>query len=150
MLHNTLHGAMVEAMKAKDAVRLGTLRLVLTACTNTLIENGKRPTEKLEDDEVIKVLKRLVKQRRESAEQYRAAGQEERAAAEDAERAVLEEYLPAEMSEEGVRAVVKRIQQELGVSEKKDTGLLMKAVMKELQGKIDGSIAAKIVGEVLQ
>ena len=59
--------------------------MALAACTNTLIEQGKKPNEKLEDDSVFTVLKRLVKQRKESAEQYRAANQEERAANEDAE-----------------------------------------------------------------
>lgn len=141
---------MREAMKAKDSVRLNTLRLTLTACTNALIEVKKKPDEILEDNEVIVVLKRLVKQRKESAEQYRNADQEERASAEDAERAILEEYLPAEMSEEEIRAIVMEEKQKLGISEKKDTGMLMKAVMQKLQGKADGSTVAKIVGEVLQ
>lgn len=141
---------MQAAMKAKDFVRLNTLRLALTACTNALIEARKKPDEKLEDTEVVTVLKRLVKQRKESATQYREVNQEERAVAEDVERKILEEYLPAEMPEEEVRSVVTRVQQELGVSEEKDTGVLMKAVMKKLQGKVDGSVAAKIVGEVLQ
>lgn len=150
MLCETLRDDVVKAMKARDSVRLGTLRLALAACTNALIDAGKKPTETLEDEETVSVLKRLVKQRRESAEQYRVVGQEERASAEDAERVILEEYLPEEMSEEEVRSVVLRVQKELGVSEKKDTGLLMKTVMKELQGKVDGSVAAKIAGEVLR
>lgn len=150
MLHETLRKDMQAAMKAKDAVRLGTLRMALTACTNTLIEQGKKPNELLEDDATIQVLKRLVKQRKESAEQYRNANQEERARAEEAEQAVLKEYLPAEMPEEEIRAIVVGKQQELGVIEKKDTGTLMQAVMKEVQGKVDGSTVAKIVAEVLQ
>ena len=150
MLHDTLRTNMQEAMKAKDAVRLGTLRMALTACTNELVKQGKRPNEKLEDDAVLAVLKRLVKQRKESAEQYRAASQEERATTEDAERAVLENYLPEEMSEEEVRKVVLQKQQELGVTEKKDTGTLMKAVMGDLKGQADGTVVSKIVGEVLQ
>ena len=141
---------MVEAMKAKDAVRLNTLRLTLTACTDVLVQVGRKPDEKLEDAEVVAVLKRLVKQRRESAVQYRDAGRGERAVAEDTEREILEGYLPDEMSEEEVRSVVERVQQELSVSQRKDTGLLMKSVMKELHGKADGSVVAKIVAEVLQ
>ena len=150
MLHETLRKDMVEAMKAKDAVRLNTLRLTLTACTDVLVQVGRKPDEKLEDAEVVAVLKRLVKQRRESAVQYRDAGRGERAVAEDTEREILEGYLPDEMSEEEVRSVVERVQQELSVSQKKDTGLLMKSVMKELQGRADGSVVAKIVAEVLQ
>lgn len=137
-------------MKAKDTVRLETLRMALTACTNALVEQGKKPNEKLEYDTVVQVLKRLVKQRKESAEQYRNAGQEERAKAEEAEQAVIKEYLPPEMTEEEIKAIVTKKQQELGVSEKKDTGTLMQAVMKEMKGKADGSTVAKIVGEVLQ
>lgn len=149
MLYDTLRADMQSAMKNKEEVRLRTLRLVLSACTNVLVEMGKKPTEKLDDGEIVLVVKRLVKQRREAAAQFRAAGQEERAVSEDAERAVLESYLPAGMSEEEVRAVVERVQQKLGVSEKKDRGLLMKTVMGELQGKADGSVVAGAVDAVL-
>ena len=150
MLHETLRNDMQSAMKAKDTVRLETLRMALTACTNALVEQGKKPNERLEDDATTQVLKRLVKQRKESAEQYRNANQEERAKAEEAEQAVLKEYLPQEMPEEEIRAIVTGKQQELGVTEKKDTGALMQAVMKEIQGKADGTTVAKIVAEVLQ
>ena len=109
----------------------------------------KRSNDELGDDEVIKVMKRLVKQRNEAAAQYRAAEQEERAKAEDAERAVLESYLPSEMPEEEVRAIVLRVRDELNVSDKKDKGRLMKAVMQELKGKADGSVIAGIVEEAL-
>ncbi len=149
MLLDTLRNDMRTAMKAKDAVPLGTLRMVLTACTNALVAQGKKPDESLDDAAVVAVLKQLVKQRKESAEQYRVANQEERAAAEDAERAVLEQYLPPEMSEEDIRAIVMKKQQELGVTEKKDTGTLMKAVMGELNGQADGATVSRIVGEVL-
>ena len=150
MLHETLRKDMQSAMKAKDTMRLETLRMALSACTNELVEQGKKPDEKLEDDAVVQVLKRLVKQRKEAAEQYRNAEQEERAQAEEAEEAVLKEYLPPEMSEEEIKTIVAKKQQELGVSEKKDIGTLMQAVMKEVKGKADGSTVAKIVGEILQ
>ena len=140
---------MRAAMKSGDAVRLQTLRLALAGCTNMLVEMKKRPNDELGDDEVIKVMKRLVKQRNEAAAQYRAAEQEERAKAEDAERAVLESYLPSEMPEEEVRAIVLRVRDELNVSDKKDKGRLMKAVMQELKGKADGSVIAGIVEEAL-
>ena len=149
MLLDTLRNDMRTAMKAQDAVPLGTLRMALTDCTNALVAEGKKPNEDLEDAAVVAVLQRLVKQRKESAEQYRAANQEERAAAEDAERAVLEQYLPPEMSEEDIRVIVTKKQQELGVTEKKDTGTLMKAVMGELKGQADGAMVAKVVGQIL-
>lgn len=149
MLHDTLREDMQVAMREKADVRLRTLRLVLSACTNALVEAGKKPNESLDDDSVVRVLKRLVKQRQESAEQYRGAGREEQAASEDEERAVLEAYLPEELSEDEIRSVVLRVQQSSGFSEKKDTGALMKLVMQELQGKADGSLVARVVASVL-
>ena len=149
MLYNTIREDMQKAMKEKDDLRLQTLRLTLSACTNELVATGKKPNEILDDDTVITIVKRLVKQRNESAAQYRTAGQEERAANEDKERAVLESYLPPEMSEEKIRQVVIRVQKELGVSEKKDTGLLMKTVMQEFKGKANGATVVKIVSETL-
>ena len=150
MLHETLRKDMQSAMKAKETLRLETLRMALAACTNILVEQGKKPDEKLEDDTTIQVLKKLVKQRKESAEQYRNVKQEERAQAEEAEQSILKEYLPPEMPEEEIKAIVTKKQQELGVSEKKDTGTLMQAVMKEVKGRADGSSVAKIVAKVLQ
>ncbi len=149
MLHDTLRTDMQAAMKAKDAVRLQTLRLALTACTNTLVEKGKKPTEKLTDEETAAVLKRLVKQRQESATQYRNASQEERAAAEDSEKGILESYLPPTMPEDEVRTIVIKTRDELGVSEKKDIGALMKAVMQKLKGQADGSVVSRIANECL-
>ncbi len=149
MLYDTLKSDMREAMRARDAVRLQTLRLAVAACTNALVEKKMKPTEALDDTEVIAVLKRQVKQRNEAAEQYRVAGQEKQAAAEEAERAVLETYLPPETAEEDIRRIVEETKQELGVSEKKNQGLLMKGVMSKLQGQADGSKVAKIVGELL-
>ena len=99
--------------------------------------------------ETIKVLKRLVKQRKESAEQYRKADRDTQADAEDAERAVLESYLPEEMSEEDIRAVVMRIRKDMNISEKKDKGSLMKATVAELRGRADGSTVARVVDAVL-
>ena len=141
---------MQTAMREKAVVRLQTLRLVLSACTNMLVEIGKKPNESLGDDAVIRVLKRLVKQRQESAEQYRGAGREEQAISEDEERAVLEAYLPEELPEDEIRSVVLRVQESSGFSEKKDVGALMKLVMQELQGKADGALVARVVASVLE
>ena len=149
MLHETLRKDMQEAMKAKDTLRLETLRMALAGCTTTLLEKGKKPNEKLDDPDTVATLKKLVKQRKESTEQYRSAGQEERATAEDEERKVLETYLPQEMPEDEIRAIVQKKQQELGITEKKDTGTLMKAVMQEIKGQADGSTVAKIAAELL-
>ena len=144
MLHTTIRDDMQRAMKEKDQVRLNTLRLVLAACTETLVANRRKPTELLNDDETVAVLRKIAKQRRESADQYRSAGDGDRAAAEDAERAVIEPYLPPSLSEEDIRAAVCRHKESLGVSEKKDTGRLIKEVMREIGDRADGSEVARI------
>ena len=149
MLYEKIRTDMQGAMKERDATRLNTLRFTLTALTNEVIASGKKPTDTPDDETTLATLKRLVKQRKESATLYREANQTERAEQEDAERAVLESYLPPEMSEEEVQAIVSRIQQEKGISEKKDMGTLMKAAMQEMQGKVDGAVVSKIVNSLL-
>ena len=149
MLYEKIRADMQEAMKKRDTIRLDTLRLTLTALTNEMVASGKKPTDIPDDETILTILKRLVKQRKESATLYREAQQNERAEQEDAERVVLESYLPPEMSEEEVQATVSRIQQEMGISEKKDMGTLMKAAMQEMQGKVDGAVVSKIVNSLL-
>lgn len=141
---------MQKAMKAKESVRLSTIRLVLAACTNEVTKTGKKPNEKPEDKVVLSVIRKLVNQRKEAATYLRSAGQEERASLEDKERQILESYLPPEMSEKEVRDVVKKTQQRLGLSEKKDIGTVIKTVMREVEGKASGTLVASIVNEELQ
>ena len=140
---------MQEALKAREAVKLQTLRLLLSAITNALVENRMKPTEKLDDDKVLDIIRRLVKQREESATQYRSCNDEERASAEDVEKKILEAYLPPEMEEEEVRKIVMKAKESLGVSEIKDQGILMREVMKDLKGRAKGSTISSIVKEVL-
>ena len=144
MLHTTLQTDMQQAMKDQDKVRLNTLRLALAACTEELVASKRKPVDRLSDEETIAVLRRVVKQRKESAERYRSANYSDRAAAEDAERAVLESYLPSMLSEEDVHSVVLQHKKRLGVSEKKDIGQLIQSVMAELGDRADGSAVAKI------
>ena len=141
---------MRAAMKSKDAVRLRTLRLAVSACTNALVEKKMKPSDTLDDADVIAVLRRLVKQREESAAHYRTAGQNDRADDEDAERAVLESHLPPEMSEEEIRSVVAEVLDSMGDTDTKNQGAVMKAVMRRLRGSASGSVVARIVGEMLR
>lgn len=144
MLHETLKSDMQQAMKDREETKRNTLRLALAACTESLVASNRKPTERLDDNEVIAVLRRLTKQRKESADQYRSGGADDRAAAEDAERAVLEAYLPPTMSDEDIRAIVIKQKEQVGVSEKKDLGRLIKAVMAEIGEQADGSDVARI------
>ena len=147
MLHDTLRDDMRTAMKSGDDVRLRTLRLAVSACTNALVEKKMKPSDMLDDESVVAVLRRLVKQREESAAQYRSAGRDTAADDEDGERAVLESYLPPGMSDDEVRAVVKEVLDSMGDTDAKNRGTVMKAVMERLRGRVSGSVAARIVGE---
>ena len=133
-------------MKAKDTVRLSTLRGLLSAFINELVAEGRKPSEILSDDEALAVTKRAVKQRRDSIEQFRSGGREDLASKEEAEMKILEIYLPAQMSREDIRKVVLAKKEEMGVSDKSKMRILMSAVMKELKNKADG----KDVKDVLE
>ena len=145
-MHRQIQKQIQEAMKAKDTVRLSTLRGLLSAFINELVAEGRKPSEILSDDEALAVTKRAVKQRRDSIEQFRCGGREDLASKEEAEMKILEIYLPAQMSREDIRKVVLAKKEEMGVSDKSKMGILMSAVMKELKNKADG----KDVKDVLE
>ena len=122
---------MTAAMKAKDADRTGTLRMVKAALMNRQIDKG----DELTDDEVQKALQTLVKQRRDSIESYEKAGRAELAAKEANEIAVIETYLPQAASADEIVAAVDAAVAETGASSIKDMGNVMKAAMAHLAGK---------------
>jgi uncharacterized protein len=136
----------VAAMKAKHAERLSALRMMKTSLTNKQIENR----EKFDDGEAIKALTTLAKQRRESADAFRAAGREEQASKEEAELAVVEEFLPAAASEAEIEAAVRGAMAETGAASAKDMGKVMQASMKRLAGKtVDGKALSARVRSLL-
>lgn len=133
-------------MKSKEQLRLSVLRMMKTAVKNKEIDKMKP----LEDGEAIAVLNTLVKQRKDSAEQFRAGGREEMAKKEEAEIKIIEEYLPAAASEDDIRSAVGEAIQETGASSMKDMGKVMKVVMARLAGKTaDGSRVSQLVKEKL-
>ena len=140
---------MVKAMKEKDALRLSVLRGLMTAFTNELTATKRTPQDALTDDEALAVIRRSVKQRKDAAEQYRGGGRNDLAEKEESEAAVLMEYLPAQMGEDAIRAVVEAKVAALGVTGPADKGKLMGAVMAELKDKADGQAVRNIVDEVL-
>ena len=130
------------AMKSKDSDRLSTLRMVKTALKNREIDK----MEALTDEEAIKVLQSLVKQRRDSIEQYQQAGRIELAEKEASEIKVIEEYLPAALDDAAIARVVEETIVETGASSMKEMGAVMKAVMAKLAGQIvDGKAVNQIV-----
>lgn len=138
-IHSELRNSLKEAMKAKDEVRLRTVRSIMTACTNELVATGKTPQDELEDDKTLAVIKRLAKQRKESIVQYEAANRPELAEPEKAELVVLESYLPTLMSQDQIKPIAEELKAELGIEDKAKMGVLVGAVMKKLQGQADGA-----------
>lgn len=130
------------AMKAKDADRLSTLRMVKTALKNREIDKMAALT----DDEAIKVLQSLVKQRRDSIEQYKQGGRLELAEKEAAEIKVIEAYLPAALDEAAIAKIVEETIAEQGATSAKELGQVMKAVMAKLAGQtVDGKVVNQLV-----
>lgn len=130
-LLETIISDLTAAMKAKESERTGTLRMVKANLMNRKIEKGAELT----DDEITKALQSLVKQRRDSVEQYENAGRAELAAKEAAEIAVIEAYLPQAASSDEIAAAVDAAVAETGASSMKDMGAVMKAAMAKLAGK---------------
>jgi uncharacterized protein len=132
---SSVEAQITEAMKARQADRLSALRMMKTALKNKQIENR----EKFDDAEAVKALQTLAKQRRESADAFRGAGREAQAAKEEAELAVIEEFLPAAASDADIETAVAEAIAETGASSMKDIGRVMPAAMKKLAGKtVDG------------
>ncbi|HEX5412035.1 MAG TPA: GatB/YqeY domain-containing protein [Terriglobia bacterium] len=122
---------LVAAMKAREELRLSVLRMAKTALKNKQVELGKP----LSDDEAIAVLRTLVKQRRDSVEQFRKGGREDLAAKEEAETEILQTYLPAEASDEDIGAAVTAAIAETGATGPQELGKVMKIAMQKLAGK---------------
>lgn len=144
-LHENIKAELKESMKAKDAIRLRTVRSMLTAFTNELVNTDRTPQDWLSDEETLAVIKRLAKQRKESITQFEANSRPELAVPEKEELVVLEQYLPQMMSPEEIRPVAEAKKAELGIEDKSKMGMLVGAVMKELAGKADGGDVKTVV-----
>jgi uncharacterized protein len=146
-LKETIIADLTAAMKAKDADKLSTLRMVKANLMNRQIEKGSELT----DEEVQKALQSLVKQRRDSVEQYEKAGRSELAAKEITEIGVIQAYLPQAASREDIDAAVTAAVEETGASSMKDMGTVMKAVQARLAGtSVDGKLLSETVRARLQ
>ena len=138
---------MTAAMKDRSAARLSTLRMVKAAVQNREIEKGGE----LSDEELVKALQSLVKQRRDSVEQYEKAGRAELAEKERAEIAVIEEYLPQAASAEEIERAVEAAVAETGATSMKEMGAVMKAAQARLAGRnADGRAVSEAVKRKLQ
>jgi uncharacterized protein YqeY len=145
-IQEKIQGQIADAMRSKDQVRLDALRMMKSAVKLKEVEKMKA----LEENEVIAILNTLVKQRKDSIEQFRKGGREELAQKEEAEIKVIEEYLPEAASEEDIRQAVLQAIQETGAGSMKDMGKVMKAALACLAGKTaDGARVSQMVKEKL-
>lgn len=147
-MQDTITADLVAAMRAKDSLKVDVLRGLKTAFTNELVATKRKPTDPLADEEVVAVIRREVKKRKESSEAFRAGNRAELADKEDGERAILEAYLPALMSKDDIRKIVEAKKVEMGVTDKKDMGKFMGAVMKDLAGKADGADVKDVISSL--
>ena len=135
-----------KAMKGRDEVAVRTLRMVIAAIRNFEVEKIKEAT----DEDVIAVLQKEAKKRKEAIEQYKAANREDLASAEEAELRVIEKYLPEQMGEEEIKELAKEIIKQVGATTVKDLGKVMKEIMPRVKGRADGKLVNKIVRELLE
>ena len=147
-LKDRLRADLTTAMKARDEVRVRTLRMALTSVTKEEVA-GKSARE-LSDDEVLQVLTREAKRRREAAEAFAGAGREEQAAAERAEGEILDAYLPAQLSDAELAELVTAAIEETGASTPRDMGQVMKALTPRVAGRAEGGRVAAEVRHRLQ
>lgn len=148
-IHEQIKAGIPEAMKAKDEVKLRTYRSLSAAMTNEVVAKKRKPDEMLTDDEALAVVKRAANQRKDSIQQFEAAGRVELAAPEKEELAVLEALLPAQMSREEIEVVAKAKMAAMGVIDKSGAGKFMGSLMQELKGKADGNDVKAVVDGII-
>lgn len=144
-LSQRLEAAMRDAMRARDEQRTQTLRMAMAAAHNEKIAKRRDLT----DDEVVDVLTKQVKQRRESIAMFRDAGREDRAAAEEAEAAILAEFLPEQLSEDEIVSLARAAIAETGASSPSDMGRVMGTLSPRTKGRADGRVVSDVVRRLL-
>lgn len=144
-LQQRLESAMRDSMRARDEQRTQTLRMAMAAAHNQRIARGRDLT----DEEVVDVLSKQVKQRRESIAMFRDAGREDRAAAEEAEAAILAEFLPEQLSEDELVSLARAAIAETGASSPSDMGRVMGTLSPRTKGRADGRVVSDVVRRLL-
>ena len=144
-LYDTLMNDMKTAMKAHEMAAVNALRGVIARVKDVTVNAGKEMT----DEAILQVIAKGVKQREESIAQFEAAGRAEIAEGEKTEMALLKRYLPEQLSEEAVAALVKETIAAVGATSKKEMGKVMKEVMARAKGQADGKLVSRLVGAAL-
>ncbi len=150
MLQDTISSDLTTAMKAKEALKVEVLRGLKAAFTNELVATKRKPTDPLPDEDAISVIRREVKKRKEAFEAFTGGNRPELADKEEKERVILEVYLPTLMSKDAIEKIAEAKKTEMGVSDKKDMGRFMGALMKDLAGKADGADVREVVQKLFE
>ena len=148
-LHERIEDDLRVAMKARDRAALDALRMLKTALTNRAVADGGTPTTRLDDETAMAVVATEVKRRREAATAFRDGGREESALKEEAEAALYAVYLPAQLDDDALRAMVAAVAERLGATGPRDAGGVIREVLAEAAGGADGGRVAAMVREVL-
>ena len=143
MLTQTITQDLTQAMKNRDESKLATLRMLKAELQKFQADKGK--SYEITDDDVHTLIRRLIKQRKEAAEQYNAGGAKDRAEAELSEIKILEPYLPAQMSDDDLNKVIAEVAGAINASSVKDMGKVMKGVMQKISGQADGTRVKNLV-----
>ena len=146
-LKETLHSDLTAAIRSSDKVVSGTIRMVLTAITNEEVAGKEART--LSDDEIITVLSREAKKRREAAEEFAKAGRDDKAAEEKAEGEVIAKYLPAQLTEDEINKIIADAVASTGAAGPADMGKVMGAIKPLIAGKADGGLVSSLVKATL-
>ncbi|PZD93940.1 GatB/YqeY domain-containing protein [Paenibacillus sambharensis] len=145
-LTERLNDDMKQAMKSKDKFKLSTIRMIRSTIKNQEIELKRD----LDDNEVLDILSREIKQRKDSLQEFEKAGRNDLAEHVAAEIDIISEYLPEQLTEEEVKEIVKQTIQETGASSKADMGKVMAALMPKVKGRADGKLVNQLVQQFLQ
>ncbi len=146
-LKEKLQNDLTDAMRARDEIRSSTIRMILTSIKNEEVA-GKEARE-LNDSEIITVLSREAKKRREAAEAFDQAGAKDRADQERAEGVVIGEYLPKQLTEDEIKSLIATAMSETGASTPAQMGLVMKSLQPKIAGKADGGLVSSLVKAAL-
>lgn len=146
-MEKRLQADLVSAMKNKDAVKLASLRAIKTAIT--MAKTAPDAPSELTEGDIQKIIQKLVKQRKDSADQYTAAGRQDLADNELAEMEVMQEYLPKQLTEDEIAVEVKKVIEETEASTMKDMGKVMGIINKRFAGQVDGKVVSIIVKNTL-
>lgn len=149
MYKTKINSDIKQAMKNKQADKLSLLRMLLSAINNEAISKKKKE-EGLSEDEELQVLKREVKKRRDSIQQYEDAGRTELAEKEKQELEIIQTYLPEEMSEDDIRKIVEEVVASIGEVAPSQFGQVMGKVMAKVKGKADGGMVSRVVKEMMK